>query len=118
MACRCIVFRILQAAADEGRIATNPVRRVRAPRKRVDPGIRFGRARLRALTPEECGRLLAASERCHRDISRPRSGDRPALGELLGLRVDRVNLAMVRIEVLELRGCGHRLPSHRRADGP
>src|SRR5215207_4915949 len=59
MACRSILFRILQLAEDEGAIAANPVRKVPAPKRRVDPDQVFADAKRRALTPEEAGRLLA-----------------------------------------------------------
>ena len=59
MACRSILFRILQLAEDEGAIAANPVRKVPAPKRRVDPDQVFAEAKRRALTPEEAGRLLA-----------------------------------------------------------
>ena len=61
MACRSLLNRILQAAVDEQLIAANPVQRVRPPKRQVDPEAVFGRARRRAYTPEEFGRLLAAS---------------------------------------------------------
>jgi hypothetical protein len=44
----------------QGHIAANPVRKVRAPKRPIDPEARFGRARRRTLDPEEFGRLLAA----------------------------------------------------------
>jgi Phage integrase, N-terminal SAM-like domain len=56
MACRSILFRILQLAEDEGAIAANPVRKVPAPKRRVDPHRVFADATRRALTPEEAGR--------------------------------------------------------------
>ena len=59
MACRSILFRILQLAEDEGAIAVNPVRKVPNPKRRVDPEQVFADANRRALTPEEAGRLLA-----------------------------------------------------------
>ena len=59
MACRSILFRILQLAEDEGAIAANPIRKVPAPRRRVDPEQIFAEATRRALTPEEAGQLLA-----------------------------------------------------------
>jgi hypothetical protein len=37
MACRSILFRILQLAEDEGAIAANPVAKSPAPKRRVDP---------------------------------------------------------------------------------
>jgi hypothetical protein len=67
MACRSLLNRILQAAVDEQLIAANPVQRVRPPKRQVDPEAVFGRARRRAHTPEEFGRLLAASLPFYRD---------------------------------------------------
>jgi hypothetical protein len=43
MACRSILYRILQAAEDDGIIAANPVRKVPAPKRPVDPEVVFGR---------------------------------------------------------------------------
>jgi hypothetical protein len=60
MACRSLLNRILRATVDEQLIASNPVQRVRRPRRQVDPEAVFGRSRRRAYTPEELGRLLAA----------------------------------------------------------
>ena len=51
MACRSILFRILQLAEDEDAIAANPVRKVPAPKRRVDPDRVFADAKRRALTP-------------------------------------------------------------------
>jgi hypothetical protein len=51
MACRSILFRILQLAEDEGAVAANPVRKVPAPKRRVDPDQVFADAKRRALTP-------------------------------------------------------------------
>jgi hypothetical protein len=59
MACRSVLYRILQAAEDDGIITTNPVRKVPAPRRPVDPDVVFGRVKRRTLTPEEAGQLLA-----------------------------------------------------------
>jgi hypothetical protein len=59
MACRSILFRVFQLAEDEGAIGSNPVRKVPAPKRRVDPDRVFADAKRRALIPEEAGRLLA-----------------------------------------------------------
>src|SRR6266487_6970481 len=59
MACRSILLRILQLAEDEGAIASNPLRKVPAPKRRADPEQLLGQTTRRALTPEEAGRLLA-----------------------------------------------------------
>ena len=48
MACRSILFRILQLAEDEGAITATPLRRVPPPGRRVDPEIVLGQAKRRA----------------------------------------------------------------------
>jgi hypothetical protein len=53
MACRSILYRILQLAEDEGAIPSNPLRRVPPPKRRVDPEEVLGQAKRRAYTPEE-----------------------------------------------------------------
>ena len=60
MACRSILNRILQAAEDERLIPFNPLRKVKAPRRAVDPEVVFGRVQRRTFRPPEFGRLLAA----------------------------------------------------------
>jgi hypothetical protein len=50
MACRSILNRILEAAEGERLIPINPVRKVRAPKRPVDPEVVFGRVRRRAFT--------------------------------------------------------------------
>ena len=67
MACRSILNRILDAAEAERLIPVNPVRKVRAPRRPVDPEVVFGRIRRRAYTPEEFGRLLVGCPAFYRD---------------------------------------------------
>ncbi|HYT27196.1 MAG TPA: site-specific integrase, partial [Actinomycetota bacterium] len=57
--CRSLALRIFQYAMDEGAIEANPVRKVPAPKRRADPDKVLGKAKRRALTPEEAGRLLA-----------------------------------------------------------
>ena len=59
MACRSIVYRILQFAEDEGAIGANAMRKVPAPPKPMDPDALLGQARRRAFTPHEAGLLLA-----------------------------------------------------------
>jgi hypothetical protein len=59
MAYRSLLNRILQAAHDDNRIPSNPVRKVQPPQRSVDPEKRFGRAKRHTLTPEEFGRFLA-----------------------------------------------------------
>jgi integrase len=92
MACRSILFRILQLAEDEGAIAANPVRRVPAPRRRVDPDRVFADAKRRALTPEEAGRLLARFPLFWWDHVLCLLGTGLRFGEFAGLRLRRVHL--------------------------
>jgi integrase len=103
MACRSLLNRILQAAVDEQLIAANPVQRVRPPRRQVDPEAVFGRARRRAYTPKEFGHLLAACVPFYRDHFIVQAGTGLRSGELLGLRARRVDLALGRLEVVEVR---------------
>jgi hypothetical protein len=60
MACRSILNRILQAAEDERLIPFNPLRKVKAPRRVVDPEVVFGRVQRRTFRLQEFGRLPAA----------------------------------------------------------
>jgi integrase len=92
MACRSILFRILQAAEDDQIIPSNPVRKVKAPKRPVDPEAVFGRVRRRAYTPEEFGRFLAACPAFYRDHFLVQVGTGLRSGELLGLRASRVKL--------------------------
>jgi integrase len=103
MACRSLLNRILQAAEDDRRIDTNPVRKVQAPRPRVDADARLGRAKRRSYTPEEFGRLLAGALPAYRDHFICLVGTGLRAGELLGLRAHRVDLAARRLEVVEVR---------------
>jgi integrase len=103
MACRSLLNRILQAAVDEQLIAANPVQRVRPSKRQIDPEAVFGRARRRAYTPEEFGCLLAASLSFYRDHLLVQVGTGLRSGELLGLRARRVDLALGRLEVVEVR---------------
>jgi hypothetical protein len=103
MACRSLLNRILQAAVDEQLIAANPVQRVRPPKRQVDPEAVFGRARRRAYTPEEFGRLLAAALPFYRDHLLVQAGTGLRSGELLGLRARRLDLGLGRLEVVEVR---------------
>ena len=103
MACRSLLNRILQAAVDEQLIAANPVQRVRPPKRQVDPEAVFGRPRRRAYTPEEFGRLLAVALPFYRDHLIVQAGTGLRSGELLGLRARRVDLALGRLEVVEVR---------------
>jgi integrase len=92
MACRSILFRILQLAEDEGAIAANPVRKVPAPKRWVDPEQVFADAKRRALTPEEAGRLLARFPLFWWDHVLCLLGTGLRFGEFAGLRARRVHL--------------------------
>jgi integrase len=103
MACRSVLYRIMQAAEDDYLIPFNPVRKVKAPRRPVDPEAVFGRVRRRAYTPEEFGRFLAACPAFYRDHFLVHVGTGLRSGELLGLRARRVDLQHQRIEVVDVR---------------
>jgi integrase len=103
MACRSILNRILEAAEAERLLPVNPVRKVRAPKRPVDPEVVFGRVRRRAYTPEEFGRLLVACSAFYRDHFIVQVGTGLRSGELLGLRARRVDLEARRIEVVDVR---------------
>ena len=92
MACRSILFRILQLAEDEGAIAANPVRKVPAPKRRVDPDRVFADAKRRVLTPDEAGRLLARFPLFWWDHVLCLLGTGLRFGEFAGLRLRRVHL--------------------------
>src|SRR5512132_1743855 len=92
MACRSILFRILQLAEDEGAIAVNPVRKVPAPKRRVDPDLVFADAKRRALSPEEAGQLLARFPLFWWDHVLCLLGTGLRFGEFAGLRLRRVHL--------------------------
>ncbi len=105
MACRSILFRILQLAEDEGAIAANPVRKVPAPKRRVDPERVFTEATRRALTPEEAGRLLARFPLFWWDHVLCLLGTGLRFGEFAGLRCHRVQFdrAIPVLQVVETR---------------
>jgi integrase len=103
MACRSLLYRILQAAEDDRRIEANPVRKVPAPKPPVDPAALLGRAKRRAYTPEEFGYLLAGTPPFYRDHFITAVGTGLRAGELLGLRAFRVDLQRRQLEVLEVR---------------
>jgi integrase len=103
MACRSILNRILDAAEAERLIPVNPVRKVHAPKRPVDPEVVFGRVRRRAYTPEEFGRFLAGCPAFYRDHFLVQAGTGLRSGELLGLRVRRVDLEARRVEVVDVR---------------
>jgi integrase len=103
MACRSLLYRILQAAEDDRRIEANPVRKVPAPKQPVDPAALLGRAKRRAYTPEEFGYLLAGTLPFYRDHFICLVGTGLRAGELLGLRAQHVDLSRRQLEVLEVR---------------
>jgi integrase len=103
MACRSLLYRILQAAEDDRRIEANPVRKVPAPKPPIDPGALLGRAKRRAYTPEEFGYLLVGTPPFYRDHYICLVGTGLRAGELLGLRARRVDLDRRQLEVLEVR---------------
>jgi integrase len=103
MACRSLLYRILQAAEDDRRIEANPVRKVPAPKRPVDPAALLGRSKRRAYTPEEFGYLLAGTPPFYRDHFICLVGTGLRAGELLGLRAHRVDLDRRQLEVLEVR---------------
>jgi integrase len=103
MACRSLLYRILQAAEDDRRIEANPVRKVPAPKPPVDPAALLGHAKRRAYTPEEFGYLLAGTPPFYRGHFICLVGTGLRAGELLGLRAQRVDLSRRQLEVLEVR---------------
>src|SRR6266511_1993784 len=92
MDCRSVVHRILEFAEDEGAIPANPMRKVRPPRRPVDPDKALGQTRRRALTPEEAGQLLARFPIAWRDHVITLLGTGLRFGEFAGLRRRRVHL--------------------------
>jgi len=92
MDCRSIVHRILEFAEDEGAIPVNPMRKVRPPRRPVDPDKALGQTRRRALTPEEAGQLLACFPLFWWDHVTCLLGTGLRFGEFAGLRRRRVHL--------------------------
>ncbi len=103
MACRSLLYSILQAAEDDRRIERNPAAKVPAPKPKDDPDVLLGRGKRRAFTPEEFGRLLAATSPGFRDHLLCLAGTGLRAGELLGLRAARVDLAAKRLEVVSVR---------------
>ena len=118
MACRSLLNRILQAAVDEQLIAANPVQRVRPPKRLIDPEAVFGRARRRAYTPEELGRLLAAALPFYRDHLLVQAGTGLRSGELLGLRAHRADLTLEPVRIPGLLGYQVKSRSQTRAWTP
>jgi integrase len=103
MACRSLLYSILQAAEDDRRIERNPVSKVPAPKRPDDPELLLGRGKRRAYTPEEFGHLLAATSPRFRDHFLCLAGTGLRAGELLGLRAFRVDLQARRLEVVDVR---------------
>jgi integrase len=105
MACRSILFRILQLAEDEGAITANPLRRVPAPKRRADPEKVLGQAKRRAYTPEEAGRLLSCCPLFWWDHVLVLLGTGLRFGEFAGLRRRRVQLerTLPVLQVVEVR---------------
>ncbi len=104
MACRSLLYRILQAAEDDNRrIPFNPVSKVPAPSKPDDPDVIFGRAQRRSYTSKEFGRFLAHCPDFYRDHFTTAVGTGLRPGELLGVRAFRVKLNDALLEVVEVR---------------
>jgi integrase len=107
MACRSLLYRILQAAEYEGIIAANPVPKVAAPRPPVDPDAVFGKVKRRTLTPEEAGQLLAGFPRFWWDHVITLLGTGLRISELTGLPclrvVDLDDPERARVEVAQVR---------------
>jgi integrase len=108
MACRSVLYRILQAAEDEG-LTVNPVRKVPAPKRPVDPEAVFSRVKRRTLTPQEAGRLLVCFPRHWWDHVISLLGTGLRISELAGLQCFRAEvhvagrIAWGRLEVVETR---------------
>ena len=90
--CRSLTLRIFQFALDEGAIDTNPVRKVPAPKRRVDPDVLLRPGKRRALTPEEAGQLLACFPLFWWDHVITLLGTGLRIGELAGLHRRRIHL--------------------------
>jgi integrase len=103
MACRSVLFRVLQFAEDEGAIPANPMRKVPAPRRPVDPDVVLGTAKRRVLTPEEAGVLLAAFPPFWWDHVITLLGCGLRISELAGLRAGRVDLDRGVLRVVDTR---------------
>jgi integrase len=103
MACRSVLFRILQFAEDENAIPANPMRKVPAPKRPVDPDMVLGTAKRRVLTPEEAGMFLAAFPRFWWDHVITLLGCGLRISELAGLRRGRVDLDRGVLQVVDTR---------------
>jgi integrase len=103
MACRSVLFRILQFAEDENAIPANPMRKVPAPRRPVDPDVVLGAAKRRVLTPEEAGMLLAGFPPFWWDHVITLLGCGLRISELAGVRAGRVDLTRGVLQVIDTR---------------
>jgi integrase len=103
MACRSLLNRILQAAEDERLIPANPVAKVRAPKRPVDPEVIFGRVEPRVYTPKQVGQLLTYAAPEDQGVLLVLIGTGLRAGELCGLRGARVDLGRRRLEVATVR---------------
>jgi len=103
MASRSILFRVLELAEDEGAIPTNPVRKVPAPKRPIDPEVILGTAKRRAPTPEEAGILLAFFPDFWWDHVITLLGTGMRFGELAGLRRRRVDRLRRCVQVVATR---------------
>ncbi len=103
MASRSILFRVLELAEDEGAIPSNPVRKVPAPKRPIDPEVILGTAKRRAPTPEEAGILLAFFPDFWWDHVVTLLGTGMRFGELAGLRRRRVDRARRCVQVVATR---------------
>jgi integrase len=103
MACRSLLYRVLQHAEDEGAILTNPLRKVPAPKRPVDPEAVLGTAKRRVPTPEEAGLLLAGFPAFWWDHVITLLGTGMRIGELAALRRRRVHLAAGVVHVVSAR---------------
>jgi integrase len=103
MASRSILFRVLELAEDEGAIPSNPVRKVPAPKRPIDPEVILGTAKRRAPTPEEAGILLAFFPDFWWDHVITLLGTGMRFGELAGLRRRRVDRSRRCVQVVATR---------------
>jgi integrase len=103
MACRSVLFRVLQFAEDEGAISANPMRKVPTPKRPVDPDVVLGIAKRRVLTPEEAGVLLAAFPQFWWDHVITLLGCGLRISELAGLRRGRIDLGRGVLQVIDTR---------------
>ena len=103
MASRSILFRVLELAEDEGAIPSNPVRKVPAPKRPIDPEVILGTAKRRAPTPEEAGILLAFFPDFWWDHVITLLGTGMRFGELAGLRRRRVDRSRHCVQVVATR---------------